>query len=130
MCLSPIYNDSHIREIAKVHIQKKNTKNIIMSLLGSLNFKTSVCSISTIFNKIVEKFFSVKKTLLHPNQCCLQNKNLGFWQQSLARFNIDIWGKGEKLEFEKLNHFLDLLAFQLFSKQVLSRVVASPSLKT
>ena len=34
-------------------------------------------------------------------------------------------GQGENLEFEKLNHFLDLLDFQLLSQQVLSRVVGN-----
>ena len=50
-------------------------------------------------------------------------KVLGFWQQNLARVNIELGGKGENLEFQKLSHFLNLLDFQLLSQQVLSRVV-------
>ena len=63
----------------------------------------------------------MKKPL--PSQINVVSKGLGFWQQNLGRVNIDIGAKEENLEFEKLGHFLNLLDFQLFSQQVLSRVV-------
>ena len=50
------------------------------------------------------------------------NLFLGFWQQDLARFNIDIGVKWENFEFEKLSFFLNLLDSQLSSQQILSRV--------
>ena len=82
---------------------------------------------STILDETVETklkiYFSVKKTL-SPKTNVL-DKVLGFWQQKLSRFNIDLGGKGENLEFKKLSHFLNLLDFQLLSQQVLSRVVGS-----
>ena len=61
-------------------------------------------------------------------QINVARKVLGFWQQNLARVNIDVLGgaggvKGEDLEFEKLSRFLNLLDFQLLSQQVLSRAV-------
>ena len=60
-------------------------------------------------------------------QINIVGKVLAFWQQNLARLNVDIGGrggaKGENLEFEKLSHFLNLLDCQLLSQQVLCRAV-------
>ena len=64
-------------------------------------------------------YFSVKeKPFPQINVVC---KDLGFWQQTFARFNIDIMGGGvtERMEFEKLSYFLNLLDFQLLPQQVL-----------
>ena len=59
-------------------------------------------SFSIILDKAVETkqkiYFSVKK--LFPPQINVVGKVIGFWQQNLARFNIDIGGKEENLEFE------------------------------
>ena len=61
-----------------------------------------------------------------PPQIHDVRKVLDFQQQNLARFYIDIGvGKGENVGFEKLNHFLNLLDFQLLSQQVLSRAVGN-----
>ena len=57
------------------------------------------------------------------SQINVVSKGLGFWEQNLARVNIDIGAKEENLEFEKLGHLLNLLDFQFLSQQVLSRVV-------
>ena len=46
------------------------------------------------------------------------NKN---WPES----TLKLGGKGENLEFGKLGHFFNLLAFQLLSQQVLSGVVGN-----
>ena len=67
-------------------------------------------------------YFSVKTPLPQIN---VVHMVLGFWEQNLARFNIDIKGKGGNLEFEKLSHFLNLLDFQRLSQQVWSRVVGN-----
>ena len=60
-------------------------------------------------------------------QINIVGKVLAFWQQNLARLNVDIGGrrgaKGENFEFEKLSHFLNLLDCQLLSHQVLRRAV-------
>ena len=73
-------------------------------------------------NKTESLFFSEKNPLPQINVAC---KGLGLWQQNLARFNIDMGGKCENLEFEKLSHYLNLLNFRLFSEQILSRVVGN-----
>ena len=66
------------------------------------------------------------KKILSPqiNVIC---KVLGFWQQNLTRFNIDIGAKEENLEFKKLSHFLNLLDFQLLSQQILPKIVVFTS---
>ena len=72
-------------------------------------------------------YFSVKKFISPQiNAVC---KVLRFWQQNFPRFNVDIGGKGENLEFEKLSHFLNLLNFKLFFQQVLSRIVVKVQLE-
>ena len=69
----------------------------------------------------------MKKTL--SPQINVVRKVLGFWQQNLARFKIDIGGKGGRggfgfcgaFEFEKLSHFSNFLNFQRLSQEDLSR---------
>ena len=75
------------------------------------------------WDKIENLFFSEKTPLPPPNQCCSQSFSL--LAKNLVRFNVDIRGRGQNLEFEKLSHFLNLLDFQLLSQQVLSWIVAN-----
>ena len=62
------------------------------------------------------------KNHLSP-QSNVVRKALGFSQQILVRFNIDIEGKGENLELKELSHLINLLDFQLLPTQVLPGVV-------
>ena len=48
------------------------------------------------------------------------------WPDSTLIFGVN----GYNLEFEKLSHFLDLLDFQVFSQQDLSRAVVLNTVKT
>ena len=38
----------------------------------------------------------------------------GFWEQNLARFNIDTRGKGENLKFWKIEPFIEFTGFSTF----------------
>ena len=61
-----------------------------------------------------------------PLQVNVVRKVSDFWQQNLARFNIDKGGKGKNSDFKKLSHFLNLLDFQLLSKQIFLQYVIFP----
>ena len=75
-----------------------------------------------------KSIFSVKKPLSPPSsppKSMLLAKFQVFDNKTWPDLTLILGGKGENLEFEKLNHFLDLLDFQLLSQQVLSRVVGN-----
>ena len=58
----------------------------------------------------IENLFSSEKIPLPP-QINVVGKVLGFWQQNLARFNINICGSGEEFGIWNIESFLEFPGF-------------------
>ena len=84
------------------------------------NCLTNYNLVQNCWEKIENLFFN-KKIPLHPNQCC----SIIFRLLAAKLGEIQHWYRGGKRENLILSHFLNLLDFQLFSQQVVSRLAGN-----